>query len=260
MNFLKLINCSFGYKDKENLLNEISFELNKGDILAVMGCNGVGKTTLLKCICGIYDWHKGLCLLGGKPSNTMRKNIGYVPQISKVTFTYNVRDFICFGRSRVNPYFASPSEKDYRETDRVIQEFNIEHIKDKRCDQLSGGELQLAYMAKAFVADPQLLIMDEPESNLDFRNQLNLLDQLKKLVQEKEITIILNSHYLNNVIRVANKCLLLAKNDYLFGSIDQEITENSIERFFGVKSERIHYNHAGKENVSFHFTESLPII
>ena len=106
-------NVSFSYKNKKSVFKSVSFYLKEGEILAVMGRNGIGKTTFIKCLAGILTWSSGSSLIMGKPVEKRTNFLGYVPQAKVPSFSYTVLDFVSFGRSSVNGYFASPSKKDY---------------------------------------------------------------------------------------------------------------------------------------------------
>ena len=168
-------NVSFSYKNKKSVFKSVSFYLKEGEILAVMGRNGIGKTTFIKCLAGILTWSSGSSLIMGKPVEKRTNFLGYVPQAKVPSFSYTVLDFVSFGRSSVNGYFASPSKKDYEASLAVMEELDIAFLKNRFCNEISGGELQLAYIAKALVCKPRILILDEPESNLGFYNQGRVL-------------------------------------------------------------------------------------
>lgn len=247
---IELKNTSFKYEEGKYIFSNLSFNLEDGEVLAVMGCNGVGKTTLLKCIMGFYQLESGECLINGDISNKFSNKMSYVPQAKKLSFNYRVIDFIAFGRSSVNPYFASPSLKDYEISEKIMAELNISHLIENDINKLSGGELQMVYIAKALVSMPSLLILDEPESNLDYKNQIKLLNILESLSREKGVTIIINSHYINNVLKIADKCLILKEDEYYFGSVDK-IEKVIIEKFFNVKVYEVEY--MLKNSIKKHF-------
>lgn len=225
-------NVSFRYKNKEPVFKSVSFRLKEGEILAIMGRNGIGKTTFIKCLAGILTWSSGCSLIMGKPIDRRTNFLGYVPQAKVPSFPYTVLDFISFGRSPVNGYFASPSKKDYDVSLAVMEELNIAYLKDRFCNKISGGELQMVYIAKALVCKPRILILDEPESNLDFYNQARVLKTLKKLSRKNKTTIVINSHHIQNMLTIADKGLLLSEKGYLFGKIDSLITNGNMNIFF----------------------------
>jgi iron complex transport system ATP-binding protein len=255
--FLQVRKGCFSYNKSIPLLHEITFSLDEGDILAVMGQNGVGKTTLLKCLLGILKWQSGKSEIVGHDSRATRRLIGYVPQARRFSFPYLVRDMVVFGRARDLSFFAAPTSRDYRKADEALDELGILQLRDKSCNQLSGGQLQLVLMARALVGEPRLLILDEPESHLDCHNQFTILKTIKSLAKEKNITCIMNTHYLNHALRLANKCLLLADHQYLFGNTHQVFSPENIRRYFAVDATILETQYNGKNLKTIVVTDEL---
>jgi iron complex transport system ATP-binding protein len=255
--FLQVKKGCFSYNKSIPLLHEITFSLNEGDILAVMGQNGVGKTTLLKCLLGILKWQSGKSQIAGQDSSAARRFIGYVPQAHRFSFPYLVRDMVVFGRARDLAFFAAPTSRDYRKADEALDELGILHLRDKSCNQLSGGQLQLVLMARALVGEPRLLILDEPESYLDCHNQFTILKIIKRLAKEKNITCIMNTHYLDHALRLADQCLLLAGQQFLFGHTIQILTKENIRHYFAVEATILDTQHQGKNLKTVVVTDDL---
>lgn len=152
---------------------------------------------MLKCLTSILKWERGQTFINGRSlsSNKSLSEIGYVPQVHNLSFPYTVRELVTMGRARYIGLFSLPSREDRKKVDEVLEEFGLEQLKDTPCTQLSGGQLQLIYIARALAADPKVLILDEPESHLDFKNQLMILKLIKKLAREKDLACIFNTHY-----------------------------------------------------------------
>lgn len=204
-----------------------------------MGQNGIGKTTLLKCVTGILEWQRGQTMIDGKPVDALRASpgqflIGYVPQAHSLSFPYTVREVVTMGRARHIGLFSVPSKNDRSIVDQAIEEVGIGHIRDKLCTQLSGGQLQLVFIARALVGKPRVLILDEPESHLDFRNQFMILNLIKKLVKERGISCIINTHYPEHALRISDTTLLLGLDSYMFGKTEVIITEENVRNYFGI--------------------------
>ncbi|WP_312942847.1 ABC transporter ATP-binding protein [Oscillibacter sp.] len=155
----------FSYAQSKLLLHDITFSLDRGQVMAVMGRNGIGKTTLIKCIVGILNWNSGYSAIDGKRSqkNKPMKEIGYVPQAHRVSFNYSVRDMVVFGKTGHSSFFATPSPKDYALADQMLERIGIHNLRDHPCNELSGGQLQLVYIARALINSPQLLVLDEQD-------------------------------------------------------------------------------------------------
>ena len=172
----------FSYKrDKDNLLlKNISFKAQPGDLVAILGPNGAGKTTLLRCIMGFLNWNSGQSCLDGKdirtiPYRQLWRSLAYVPQAKQTTAAYTVEEMILLGRSSHFNILSRPKAEDVDKAYEIMERLHISKLAKKKCSEISGGELQMVLIARAMAAEPQILILDEPESNLDFRNQLLIL-------------------------------------------------------------------------------------
>lgn len=254
---LEVNNGTFYYHPQTPILQDVSFTMGSGEIMAIMGRNGIGKTTLIKCIAGILKWKSGYSIVAGQKSEANRpvREIGYVPQAHKASFSYSVRDMVVFGKVGHNSYFATPHSEDYKIADQVLERVGIGDLRDKRCNELSGGQLQLVFIARALVNSPKLLILDEPEAHLDFRNQLRLLKLIQSVVSEQNISCIINTHYPNHAIRIADKCFLLGERDYQVGDAQEVMMEANIEKYFSVRSKTLTTCYQGRQIPTFVFLD-----
>ena len=239
---LSVENGSFSYKNsRQQVLKNVSFSSDSGDIVAILGPNGAGKTTLLRCIMGFLQWSGGISLLDGKnikniPPSELWKKISYVPQAKSTVTAYTALEMVLLGRSSQIGAFSQPRAEDIEIALSVMHDLNIEKLRKKLCSEISGGELQMVLIARALASKPKILILDEPESNLDFRNQMLILDTMSGL-SASGMTCIFNTHYPAHALRYANKAFLLSKNgDYLFGDSHSVITEDNIQSAFGVRT------------------------
>lgn len=236
---LEVKNGYFGYTKDNIILRDISFTLAEKEIMTILGPNGIGKTTLLKCVAGILKWQRGQILIDGKPMRLLRESqaqitVGYVPQAYRLSFPYTVTEFVTMGRARHIGPFSVPSKNDRKIVAQAIDEVGIGYIKDIPCTQLSGGQLQLVFIARALASEPEILILDEPESHLDFRNQLMILKLIKSLVREHGISCIINTHYPEHAMRISDTTLLLGRNKYIFGRTEEIITEENMRNYFDI--------------------------
>ena len=246
MSQIKIKNLGISISGK-TILDDITTNINKGTITALLGPNGSGKSTLMKSINKVIEYHKGEIEI----ENTSIKNlthlqiaqkIAYVPQYEIKISGVKVFDIVLSGRK---PYITwGPSERDYQIVSDVIQSLNISHIALKNIEELSGGQQQMVYIARAIAQEPEILLLDEPTNNLDIKNQLEILELIKTLAQ-KGITIIITVHDINLAIRYADKYLML-KNGKLFASGgDEVLTLENLEKLYQVKI-KIH-----RDNESF---------
>ena len=255
MNFTVENGC-FGYSKGKHILNNINFSVDKNEILSILGSNGVGKTTLLKCTLGLLNWKNGETLIDGKNIRTMNhselwSNIGYVPQAKLSAFAYTVDEMVLLGRNSHLKMFEQPSKKDRDIAEKCIERIGISYLKGKLCSKISGGELQMVLIARALAAEPKLLILDEPESNLDFKNQLIVLETIKNLRDEEGISSIVNTHYPNHAISISDKSLILNRDgSSIFGASDSVIVEDSLGKAFGVDVRIKDFYHSDKKYTS----------
>lgn len=238
---LSVQNGSFFYQKNVPVFQNIHFSVDSGEILAILGPNGAGKTTMLRCITGMLRWREGASLLDGEPIHTMPERklwqkMAYVPQAKAASSAYTAFETVLLGRSSRLNVFSAPGQADLEKAKEVMELLGIAHLMDKKCSAISGGELQMVLIARALASEPQVLILDEPESNLDFKNQLVVLDAMSRLAQ-KGMACIFNTHYPAHALQRADKSLILSRGGgYVFGSTASVVTEENIRRAFGVEA------------------------
>ena len=223
------------YKDKK-ALDDISFDINKGDLVTILGPNGSGKSTLLKCLDAILKTEPGAIKIGDKPltdytSAVLSRIIAYIPQSEISTMELNVFDTILLGRK---PYINwHVQDKDLELTEKVMQELELEDFAFRQIKTLSGGERQRAYIARAIVQDPKIILLDEPTANLDIYHQLNVMEILKNLT-EKEITVILTEHDINMAARYATKVIMLRRGKIFDCGDSAVFSEENIQKLYDI--------------------------
>jgi len=233
---------SFRYpKTERQILDHVSFSAQPGEVTAILGPNGAGKTTLLRCAMGLLKWQEGGSFLDGKDirrlsHREMWQKVAYVPQARQASDAYTVREMVLLGRSARIGRFSLPGKRDLEAADTALERLHLAKYAGRRCSELSGGELQMVLIARAIASEPEVLILDEPESNLDFKNQLLVLDTMSALAAEG-ISCIFNTHYPAHALRRAQKALLLSRGgEFRFGSTRTVLTEEAIASFFGVRA------------------------
>jgi iron complex transport system ATP-binding protein/manganese/iron transport system ATP-binding protein len=233
---LKDIQC--GYSNQA-VLQGISFSLEPGEVLCVLGPNGTGKTTLFKTILGLIKPLGGEILFNGEnlihwPRSKMAQVIGYIPQAQNTSFPFSVLDMILMGRTAHLGNFASPSKEDKKIAERAIDTLGISYLTNRIFTELSGGEKQLVLIARALAQEPKILVMDEPTSALDFGNQLKVLNQIRQLA-DQGLTIIMASHVPDHAFFYATKVMLLSQGGLSgLGKANDIITEDRLKALYGV--------------------------
>ncbi len=227
------ISHSYGGKQ---VLSDVSFSLEPGELMTIMGPNGVGKTTLMKRLVGILPGTGGTLNLDGEdithvPPRERARLISYVPQRSHVSGS-TVFESVLLGR---RPYLSwDVSESDLDLVDSIISSIGLEDLSEKKVDSISGGEYQLVQIARALVQDPRVILLDEPTNNLDVANQEKVLKVLKQLISERDVCAIMTNHDINLSVRHSDRLMLLkAGNVYADGG-KEIITPRSILDVYGM--------------------------
>ncbi|MDR0906499.1 MAG: ABC transporter ATP-binding protein [Oscillospiraceae bacterium] len=233
-------NGSFGYGKRKSTLCDISFSVEQDSILSILGPNGAGKTTLLKCMLGLLKWTDGGTFIDGVPAESLGhrelwKRIGYVPQAKLSVFAYTVFEMALLGRSAHLGMFERPNDTDRAIALSCLERVGISHLRDRLCSRISGGELQMVLIARSLAANPDMLVLDEPESNLDFKNQLIVMDTIRSLRDNHHISSVVNTHYPEHALSISDNIIILrGDGTILSGAARSVVTEENLEQTFGV--------------------------
>ena len=238
---IKAENLTFAYNNNKTLFRKVSFELKKGEVMAVLGANGVGKTTMMRCMMGFLKLKEGDVWINGVNTKSMNqsrfwRNISYVPQAKNLVFGYPVLDMVVMGLSQQVKFGYTPSKEEYEKAYELLKEMELEDLAHRSCNSISGGQLQLVLIARALIKEPDILIMDEPESNLDMKNQLKVLEIMKKISKERNVTVIINTHYPEHALRYTDKTLILGRESFVFDDSRKAITKENIHKYFDVEA------------------------
>jgi iron complex transport system ATP-binding protein len=234
---LKITDVSAGYA-KENVLRDISLDVNEGDFLGLIGPNGSGKTTLLRLATRILQPHKGTITLYQKDIHTMPlkefcRNVAFVAQDMGTNFSFTVMEIVLMGRIPHLKRLQFETRKDIGIAERVLEVTDTLHLKDKLIDELSAGERQRVIIARALAQEPKLLFLDEPTSHLDIGHQIQILDMLKNLNRSRDLTIVMVQHDLNLAGGYCNRIALLSGGSlYKNGIPDEVLTYQNIEAVY----------------------------
>lgn len=237
MTFFEVNGIEFAYGNKK-VLNHVSFSVKANDVVSVLGPNGVGKTTLIKCINKVLTPDAGSVFVEGSDLHRMSKkgiaqNIGYVAQRSETSKT-TVFDSVLLGRK---PHFEwDITEKDIRLAGRVLHLLGLEGLALKYVDEISGGEYQLVQIARVLVQQPKVILLDEPTSSLDLSNQHMIMHLIRNIVKKNRMAAIMIIHDLNLAIRHSDKFILMKDGVvYAAGSHDI-ITPESIKAVYNIEA------------------------
>lgn len=235
---IKVKNLSFGYLKNRLVLDDISLKFEKGKIIALIGRNGSGKSTFLDCLLGVNDYEGEIFVCDSNIKELSDKeyarHVSFIPQSAQINIDYSIRDFISFGR---NPYLKlgqTPSKKDFDLVTNNAKKCGIADLLDQDINKISGGERQLAFIARALTQETPIIIMDEPTSALDFGNQQKLFKTMKELTKEGK-TIIFTTHNPNHLVNLG--CDIFAVKDKGILKLD-ELNDTTIKEIYGDEFQR----------------------
>lgn len=234
-------NLSFGYR-KTPILKGVNIEVAPGRLCVLLGANGAGKSTLIKCVNGILKPEKGEIYLDNTdllrlPQKEKSRRIGYVPQSTEVEDSgLNVFEMVLSGR--VPHMKGKMKDADYEIVRSVLEKMSLSDYSTKLLNQLSGGERQRVFIARALAQEPVVMLLDEPTSNLDLRYQLETMEIVRGLCQDKGMTIMAVIHDVNTAVTFADQVVLMKDgNIHATGQPDEILNTESLERIFDVRVE-----------------------
>jgi iron complex transport system ATP-binding protein len=221
------------------VLQDVSFQVGKGEFIGVIGPNGSGKTTLLKILYRLLSPQRGEVLFERVPLKKMSqrdiaKRIAVVAQETYPVFPFRVIEIVLMGRSPYLGHLMFESEKDLEIAKKAMEWTEILPISERPIDELSGGERKRVFIARALAQEPEVILLDEPTANLDIHHQIEFLDFILALNRERGLTIIMASHDLNLASEFCDRLILLQKGEiFKIGSPKEVITRENIERVYG---------------------------
>ena len=234
---LKVKNLNFGYNGTE-ILKDISFDIEDGNLCGLFGPNGSGKTTLFKCCLNFLKFDRGEVIIDGeniknKTVGEMAKLVAYVPQEHKPPFPYSVKEVVLMGRTPHLGGVFGTCQEDKKKASDALEMLGIMNLTDKPYNQLSGGQRQLVLIARAVAQETKLLFLDEPTSALDFKNQIKIWKILQKISQ-KGTTIFACTHDPNHVLWFCNRVIVLGDKSVIAdGSPMDSVTKETLNRIYG---------------------------
>ena len=236
---IEVKNLSYSYKNRESILNDISFSVEQGEYLCLLGPNGVGKSTLFKCMMGLLSGYRGEIRLDGEEIRTLSprqlaKKAAYIPQSTGVSFSYSVEEMVLMGTTPQMGRFASPGKRERQAAWRALEKLHIESLAGRVFSQLSGGERQLVLIARALAQQARILFMDEPTASLDYGNQIRVLEQMHALSREG-YTVLQSTHNPDQALWYGGKVLAIRDRKILaFGPPEQVITAETMGQLYQI--------------------------
>ncbi|MCW5575597.1 MAG: ABC transporter ATP-binding protein [Burkholderiales bacterium] len=231
-------NLAFGYRGRR-VGSDISLELAGGEVLCLLGPNGSGKTTLFKTLLGLLPPQAGRVLLDGRDAallshEEIARQVSYVPQAHSAFFPYTVREVVLMGRTAHLGVFASPTPGDRALALDALERMGIAPLGDAVYTRISGGERQLALIARALVQEARIVVMDEPTANLDFGNRVRVLERVRALAADG-ISVLLSTHDPDHAFLCADRVALLERGCLLgLGRPGEQMTADALQRLYGI--------------------------
>ncbi|MBQ8180332.1 MAG: ABC transporter ATP-binding protein [Candidatus Methanomethylophilaceae archaeon] len=237
---LKMESVSFGYgRTGPDVIHDINLELNEPGLYCIIGPNGVGKSTMIKCINRIFKPRSGRVLLNGTDVSQMRlkevsRLIGYVPVSTNDVFSMPVMDAILLGRQNRTRWRTTPEDIDI--VNRVMRMFNIQDLAMSSFNHLSAGQHQKVAICRGIVQEPEMLILDEPTANLDVQHQVYVTELLRGMAIQEGMIVLMISHDLNITAKYAHKVIVMDGGTIVETGLPEEvITEDLINRIYNVE-------------------------
>ncbi|NCB52033.1 MAG: ABC transporter ATP-binding protein [Clostridia bacterium] len=234
-------NLSFSYGENK-VLTDVSFTANSGEFLSVLGPNGVGKSTLFRCVLGLLRDYTGVVTVEDRDIKSlsvrdMSKLIAYIPQSSNSAFNYSVFDIVLMGTTSGLSTFRTPRKVETERVEWALQKMGISHLSPRCFHRISGGERQLCMIARALVQRAPVLLLDEPTASLDFGNQILVLSQIKALAEEG-YTVIQTTHDPQHTYMFSDRVLALKGGSVLTeGSPKDVLDKDLMSALYGVDVE-----------------------
>lgn len=240
---LQTVGLSTGH-GRRVVTQNLNLSLPAGEVLCLLGANGAGKTTLLRTLLGIMPPLAGEVFVGGQPvaawsRRAFAQHVGYVPQAQSGVFPFSVLEVVLMGRAARIGRFATPGRADRERAQAALDSLGIAHLHDRDYTAISGGERQLALIARALVQEPVLLVMDEPTAALDFGNQIRVLTHIERL-RARGMTVLMTTHQPEHALRVASRIALLGRGHLVAcGPPHETATPRALASLYGVAEHEV---------------------
>ena len=247
---LRVEGLRFSYGGRE-VLKGVDFEAHAGDFIAVLGPNGVGKSTMFKCVLGFLPHYGGRVLVDGDDARglsrkELARRVAYIPQSSDQVFDYSVLELVLMGAATRLPLFKTPGREEEERAMAVLEDLGIAHLAHKGCGQVSGGEYQLVLLARTLLQEASILIMDEPTANLDYGNQYRVMERIAGL-SRRDFIIMMAAHDPNQVLLHATRALVIDDGAVRADGRPAEVmTGDLLSSLYGIDVHRLTVDDAGR--------------
>lgn len=235
---IKVRDLCFSYGSNK-VLKSVSFTALEGEVLSVLGPNGVGKSTLFRCMLGLLKGYKGEIIAGdadvkGMSAKELAYRIAYIPQSHHSPFNYSVLDVVLMGTAHQVGSLSSPGKKEMQKAHEALEQIGISGMAQKSYKKLSGGEQQLVLIARALAQQAKGIIMDEPTSNLDFGNQLHVLKEIKRIAA-CGYTILMSCHNPQHALHFSDRIMALYKGEMIACGPPHDVMDEALlKRIYSV--------------------------
>ncbi len=242
---IKVSNLSFAYSPEKPVISDLNCVIAAGEKVAVLGHNGAGKTTFFNLISGLNSSFSGEILLEGSDIRKLTRSeiarkLSIVPQKHEPMFPFLTRDFILMGRYANMGLLGNPSPQDRKMVEEASAETGADKFIDRPYNTLSGGEMQLALIARSLCQQASILILDEPNTHLDFRNRFVVMDMIRQISQKRHTTLLMSLHDPNDVLHFADRVLVMHGGSIVADGPPQVIiTEELLASHLGIRTRAI---------------------
>ena len=237
---LSVLDLSFDYRH-QSVLKNIRFSVERSTLCGLLGPNASGKTTLLKCINGVLKPKEGQVRVNGSQVRDLSRReiarlMAVVPQQTTVVFAFTALQMVVMGITARLGKLRLPSRQDYKDGKKRLEELGVEDLAERPFNELSGGERQLVLIARALFQDPHILLLDEPTSHLDFKNQFMIMDVVREVTKTKRLATVISLHDPNLAARYCSQMVMLKEGRiYKEGARETVFERETLEAVYGMK-------------------------